>query len=99
MNANYQFTKSLSLRLIVQYEGTIANEQLTTLENRRNLNADVLVTYLVNPWTALYIGYNGNRQNWEWIEDVNGRQLIRSNGHLMNDANQFFMKFSYLVRF
>jgi predicted porin len=99
MNSNYQFTRNLSLRLILQYEGTITNSQLTTLDDRRNFNADVLITYLVNPWTALYIGYNGNRQNLEWIEDANGRELIRDRGHLMNDANQFFLKFSYLMRF
>ncbi len=98
-NANYQFSRNLSLRVILQYEGTITNSQLTTLENRRNANADVLVTYLLNPWTALYVGYNGNRQNWEWIEDAEGRQLIRGTGHLTNDANQFFLKFSYLFRF
>lgn len=99
IRSNYQFTKQLSLRLILQYEATIANSDLTSLEDRRNLNGDVLVTYMVNPWTALYIGYNGNRQNLNFIDDINPPHVIRTHGDFMNDANQFFMKFSYLLHF
>jgi hypothetical protein len=97
--ATYQLTRNLSLRLIVQYEATIANEKLTSLEDRRNLNADFLITYLVNPWTALYVGYNSNRQNLSLTHDEDGVHLIRTTGSLMNDANQFFLKFSYLLGF
>jgi hypothetical protein len=68
------------------------------LEDRRNLNADVLFTYLLNPWTALYVGYNGNRQNLNLIEEDGRPHIIRTRGTLLNDANQFFMKFSYLFR-
>jgi hypothetical protein len=99
IRTNYQFTKALSLRLIVQYEATIVNSDLTSLEDRRNLNGDVLVTYMVNPWTALYVGYNGNRQNLSFIDDINPPSVIRTQGTFMNDANQFFMKFSYLLHF
>lgn len=99
VRTNYQFTRQLSLRLIVQYEATIVNPDLTSLEDRRNLNGDVLLTYMVNPWTALYVGYNGNRQNLSFIDDINPPSVIRTHGTFMNDANQFFMKFSYLLHF
>jgi hypothetical protein len=98
VRSNYQFTKEFSLRLILQYESTLVNPSLTSLEDRRNLNADVLFTYMVNPWTALYVGYNGNRQNVSLIEEFGSPQLIRTRGTLLNDANQFFLKFSYLIR-
>ena len=98
VRANYQFTRAFSLRLILQYESTIINSDFTSLEDRRNFNADVLFTYLLNPWTALYVGYNGNRQNLDLINEWNGRNVIRTRGSLMNDANQFFLKFSYLFR-
>ena len=99
IRTNYQFTRAFSLRLILQYETTITNRALTNLDDRRNLNADVLFTYLLNPWTALYVGYNGNRQNFNLIDDdINGPRVIRTRGTLLNDANQFFMKFSYLFR-
>lgn len=98
IRTNYQFTREISLRLIVQYESTITNPALTGLEDRRNLNADVLFTYQVNPWTALYVGYNGNGQNYR-LDLIGGiPSLTRRNGSLLNDANQFFMKFSYLFR-
>jgi hypothetical protein len=97
--ATYQFTRELSLRVIVQYEATLTNPALTSLEDRRNLNADVLVTYLLNPWTALYVGYNGNRQNYAWIQEEEGPRLVRTKDGFINDANQFFLKFSYLFRF
>ena len=99
LRSNYQFSRELSLRVILQYEATIANAALTSLENRRNLNADVLITYLVNPWTALYVGFNGNRQNLSLIEEPDGVRAIRSRGSWINDANQLFVKFSYLLRF
>jgi hypothetical protein len=97
VRSNYQFTKELSLRLIFQYESTIVNSTLTSLEDRRNLNADVLVTYMVNPWTALYVGYNGNRQNYNLVNDSGIPYIVRTQGSLLNDANQFFLKFSYLI--
>jgi len=99
LRTNYQFTRELSLRLILQFEATITNPSLTSLEDRRNLNADVLITYLVNPWTALYVGYNGNRQNLILTEGEGGVRIDRTQGTLINDANQFFLKFSYLLRF
>jgi len=99
VRTNYQFTKQLSLRLIVQYEATIVNPEFTSLEDRRNLNGDVLITYMVNPWTALYVGYNGNRQNLNFIDDSIPPSVIRTHGDFLNDANQFFMKFSYLLHF
>ena len=44
------------------------------------------MTYQINPWTALHAGYNGN--------------LRRTDGYegLLNDSNQVFVKFAYLVR-
>lgn len=99
MRTNIQFTRELSLRLIVQYEATITNPELTSLDDLRNLNGDVLLTYMVNPWTALYIGYNGNRTNLQLTDDETGVVLHRTNGDLIDNAHQFFLKFSYLLRF
>ena len=95
---NYQFTRELSLRVILQYDAVLANRQMTSLETSKNINADFLFTYLVNPWTALYVGYNGNHQNLDLLNSPAGMQLARSRSFL-NDSRQFFIKFSYLVRF
>ena len=95
---NWQFNRELSLRAILQYNTVLANPELTSLETSKNFNADFLLTYLVNPWTALYVGYNGNVQNIELLETPAGSEIIRS-PHFINDAKQFFIKFSYLLRF
>ncbi len=96
---NWQFNRELSLRLIGQYDALLSNESLTSLPTVKNLNFDALVTYLVNPWTALYVGYNGNAQNIDLIDTPNGRRLIRPRSSFENDAWQIFVKFSYLFRF
>lgn len=97
-NWNWQFNRELSLRVILQYNSVLANPALTALETSKNFNADFLFTYLVNPWTALYIGYNSNHQNVDLLTSPTGTQLVHTDGFL-NDARQFFVKFSYLVRF
>ena len=96
---NWQFNRELSLRLIGQYDALLSNEELTTLPTVKNFNFDALVTYLVNPWTAFYVGYNGNAQNVDLLDTPNGRRLIRPRGAFVNDAWQIFIKFSYLFRF
>jgi hypothetical protein len=94
----YQFTRRLTLRLILQYDDTTADEARTSLETMQNLNADLLLTYLVNPWTALYVGANGNYQDLALIEDPGGNTLVRTDDGYLNDARLFFVKFSYLIR-
>jgi hypothetical protein len=94
----WQFDPKFSLRVIFQYNSILANPSLTSLETTKNFNADFLFTYLVNPWTALYVGYNGNDQNINLVPTDTGTALVRSSD-FRNDANQFFVKFSYLLRF
>ncbi len=95
-NWNYQFTRELSLRFIAQYEQTEAGP-LTRLENEENLNFDVLLRYVINPWSAFYVGYNSNQSNFDIVEMEGERELVTTND-LRRDGNQFFMKFSYLFR-
>ena len=96
---NWQLNRELSLRFIAQYDSLLANEPATSLPTVKNLNFDALMTYLVNPWTALYIGYNGNAQNIDLVEAPDGRRRIRPTTAFRNDAWQVFAKFSYLFRF
>ncbi len=94
----WQFTPELSLRVILQYNAILASREFTRLETSKNFNADFLFTYLVNPWTALYLGYNGNLQNLELVTGPSGPELVRTN-RLQTDARQFFIKLSYLLPF
>lgn len=92
---NWQFNRDFSLRAIVQHERTDTNPLQTTISDRENWNYDLLFTYRINPWTAVYLGYNTNRANLE-IEDFdNMRRIIRTDG-LQTDSEQFLLKISYL---
>jgi hypothetical protein len=98
---NYQFSKEFSLRLIGQYTTTIANPGFTSLPTAKNFNGDVLFTYLLNPGTAIYAGYNSNLQNLDptlrFAPDGSG--LLRTRNTFINDGRQIFVKLSYLFRY
>ena len=93
---NYQFTKELSLRFIAQQDDTDAGEN-TRLVDDKNLNYDLLVRYVLNPWSALYVGYNSNSSNFQLLDAEDGTELIRTDG-LQQDGEQYFIKFSYLLQ-
>ncbi len=94
---DYQFTRELSLRAIADYEAVLPNRRLVALERTRHLRADVLVTYLVNPWSAVYVGYTDAYDNLE--RDPAAPGLLRRTGSpTLSTGRQFFIKVSYLVR-
>ena len=108
---NYQFTKELSLRLILDYNATIANTGLFDVqrslggsddpggpfEPTKRFTADVLLTYLLHPGTAVYLGYNNG------YTDLTLRGLppvVNVQGAPNNSTSRlFFVKLSYLLRF
>src|SRR5262249_16208099 len=96
---NYQFTKEFSLRLIGQYVTTISNPALTTLQNTKKFNGDVLFTYLLHPGTAIYVGYNSDLQNLDPSLTETPDGLRRTRSSFINDGRQFFIKVSYLLRY
>jgi len=98
---NWQFNRELSLRVILQYTATLANPGLTFLQTTRQFNADFLVTYLVHPGTAIYVGYNSDLQNLNrsLALDPNTGGIARTPSGYINDSRQFFVKVSYLFRF
>jgi Domain of unknown function (DUF5916) len=91
---NWQFSPRLGIRTIFQYNTILPNEGLTSLQPTKQFNADFLVSYIVNPWTALYVGYNSDQQNINLIPTSTGSELLRTN-RFLNDGRQFFVKFSY----
>jgi hypothetical protein len=109
---NWQFTPQLSLRLILQYNSVLANTPgeafylasqptvpfslYTYLPTQKQFNADFLLTYLVHPGTAIYVGYNSDLQN---LDVMPGVPLSNTAKGYINDSRQFFVKVSYQFRF
>ena len=93
---NYQFTKELSLRFIAQIEETDPGP-LTSLKRDENLNFDLLMRYVINPWSALYAGYNTNSSNFALVDTEMGTEMVRTHD-LHRDGQQVFLKFSYLLQ-
>ena len=98
---NWQFTPQLSVRVILQYNALLAGtpgvgSPYTYLPTSRQFNADFLVTYLIHPGTAIYVGYNSDLQNLDIQPNVG---VFNTAKGYINDSRQFFVKVSYLFRF
>jgi len=90
---NYQFNRELSFRVIAQYDSVLANNAYTDLPNGKHANVDFLVTYLINPGTALYLGYNSN------LRAPNELDPLGSPRKYFNDGRIIFAKVSWLFRY
>jgi len=107
---NYQFTKELSLRLILDYNATIANTSLLDLQTNlgsfdggpiaptKRFTTDVLLTYLLHPGTAVYLGYNNGYS--DLMLHPAASPFVTAQGAPNNSTSRlFFIKLSYLLRF
>ncbi len=104
---NYQFTRSISARVIAEYDSTLANPAETSLLRTKQFASQALLTWLPHPGTAVYIGYSNDLQNLDRTLcnllpgggcDPNNTTPPRA-GPMLNDGRQIFIKASYLIRF
>ena len=104
---NFQFTRSLSARVIAEYDSTLANPAQTSLLRTKEFASQALLTWLPHPGTAIYIGYSDDLQNLDrslcnrlpgGACDPNNTTPPRA-GPMLNDGRQVFIKASYLFRF
>lgn len=96
--ANYQFNLQWSLRAIVDYRSTEPNADLASYRLDKNWSGDLLLSYILNPGTAIYLGYTENRQNFE-LTQTRPRDLILTNSPDLTTGRQIFLKVSYLLRY
>jgi len=96
--ASYQFSRRLSLRAIVDYDAVLPDPGLIQLEIEKRFAADVLATYLINPWTAVYVGYTDGYGNEE-IDPLRPDRVRRVDSAFHPASRQVFVKMSYLLRF
>jgi hypothetical protein len=95
---NYQFTKELSARVILQYNSVLSNPLVSSLSPTKSFNADFLISYLVQPGTAVYVGYNSDLQNLDRRLIPTATGVLNTRNDFLNDGRQFFVKVSYLFR-
>jgi hypothetical protein len=104
---NYQFTRSISARLVAEYDSTLANPAETSLMRTKEFASQALLTWLPHPGTAVYIGYSDDLQNLDrslcnrlpgGACDPNNTTPPRARP-MLNDGRQIFIKASYLFRF
>jgi len=83
MKTTFQFTRDLGVRLIVQRDSLTTDAAMTPLRSRALLTGDLLVTYLVAPGRALFVGLSRHEHQHAVDPSYRGWQL--------------FMKLSYTI--
>jgi hypothetical protein len=108
---NYQFTREFSLRVILDYNGTLANTNLIDLQPNlgsydggpipatKQFSTDVLFTYLLHPGTAVYVGYNNGLNNLALDNTLVPPQVRYTASGINSNSTLFFVKVSYLFRY
>ncbi len=97
-NVNYQFTRRFSVRCISDYRAVLPNQRLMRSERTKRIGVDALATYMLNPGTALHVGYTDLYDNLRLDPTVNPA-LQRTSFPDLNTGRQVFVKLSYLIRF
>jgi len=108
---NYLIHEGLSLRVILDYDATLANDQLLNIRTNlggypggpppatKQFTTDVLMTYLLHPGTALYVGYNNGLSNLRLDESLSTPAVTFQGSSINRTSQLFFVKLSYLFRF
>jgi hypothetical protein len=69
-----------------------------SFDRTKRVNLDLLATWMLNPGTAIYVGYNTRRENLA-LDPTESGALHRIADPSLNTGRQFFVKASYLWRF
>jgi hypothetical protein len=95
---NYQFSRALSIRAILDYDLLLTNSTLISDTPYKTLTPDLLLTYQLHPGTALFVGYTST------YEGINQNLNAPYDPGRLGPPNtltgrQFFVKISYLLHF
>lgn len=96
---NYQFTRALSLRAILDYNALLPNPALVSIsDSSKRIGTDLLLTYFLHPGTALYVGYNNTFENAAF-DPLQSPAYRHTQFPDTTTGRQFFVKLSYLLRY
>ena len=76
----------------------VAEPVADQFDNSKHVGVDALFTYMLNPGTALHVGYTDLYDNWRLYPGISP-ELKRTVFPDLNTGRQFFVKLSYLFRF
>jgi hypothetical protein len=94
---NYLFSPWWSLRAIVDWKAQDADTTLFDDDARqREWSVDLLITYLVHPGTALYLGYTDRYRNLAIMGSP--ADVVPTRSPDLSVGRQVFVKLSYLWR-
>jgi hypothetical protein len=93
---NYQFSREWSLRAIVDYNALAPNTALVADARTRHADLDLLLTWLLRPGTALYIGYTDGYDNVRLDPQAGVEPTANA---LSSTGRQVFIKSSWAIRF
>jgi hypothetical protein len=82
----------------VDYYFLAPNSALFASDRYKQLTGDFLLTYLLHPGTAVYLGYNNRYENLTLDPDTPA-ELRRYGSPSYMTGRQIFVKLSYLFRF
>lgn len=94
---NYQFSRFLSAHIIFDYSDLQTDTTLFAFDHSKRLTSDVLVSYVLSPGTALYVGYTDQQQNLRLIGSPRTLQLTDNLD--LHTGKQLFIKYSYLFNY
>lgn len=104
---NLQFTRALSFRGIIDYHSVLRDPSLVSLAgtcatcspyiSTKRVNGDVLLTYLLNPGTAAYVGFTTRRENP--LDSSLPLEAQPRDSRMLVTGRLLFVKISYLFRY
>ena len=94
---NYQFNRFLALRAIVDYAAVVPDPELVALERNKRLTGDLLLSYVLRPGTAIYLGYTDRQENLRLLTDP--PRLENTRDLDLHSGRQVFLKVSWLFQY
>ncbi len=91
---SFQLTRAASLRAILDYNAVTSNPSLIAQPATRRVTTDFLFAYLVNSFTAMYVGYVDT--SYTFSPDPTDGDL--TGARLTTTGRQVFVKISYRIK-
>ncbi len=93
-----QLSRALSARAIIDYASVASDPRYSSQPSGKRLTGDVLVTYQLDPFTAIYVGYTDQVENVA-LDGGPAARVRRTRSPRTSTDRQLFVKTSFALRF